>query len=86
MMENTEKTGKVIKVSGPLITASGMADVHMYDVVRVGEKRLIGEIIELRGDVASVQVYEDTAGIGSGAPVYLTDTGVPFSSSIVSHV
>ena len=45
-MENKERTGKVIKVSGPLITASGMADVHMYDVVRVGEKRLIGEIIE----------------------------------------
>jgi V/A-type H+-transporting ATPase subunit A len=80
MMENTEKTGKVIKVSGPLITASGMADVHMYDVVRVGEKRLIGEIIELRGDVASVQVYEDTAGIGSGAPVYLTD--MPLSAEL----
>ncbi|MBR4256636.1 MAG: V-type ATP synthase subunit A, partial [Clostridia bacterium] len=75
-----EKTGKVIKVSGPLITASGMADVHMYDVVRVGEKRLIGEIIELRGDVASVQVYEDTAGIGSGAPVYLT--GIPLSAEL----
>ena len=79
-MENIEKTGKVIKVSGPLITASGMADVHMYDVVRVGEKRLIGEIIELRGDVASVQVYEDTAGIGSGAPVYLTD--MPLSAEL----
>ena len=79
-MENTERTGKVIKVSGPLITASGMADVHMYDVVRVGEKRLIGEIIELRGDVASVQVYEDTAGIGSGAPVYLTD--MPLSAEL----
>ena len=79
-MEDIEKTGKVIKVSGPLITASGMADVHMYDVVRVGEKRLIGEIIELRGDVASVQVYEDTAGIGSGAPVYLTD--MPLSAEL----
>ncbi|MBO4422623.1 MAG: V-type ATP synthase subunit A [Clostridia bacterium] len=79
-MENTEKTGRVIKVSGPLITASGMADVHMYDVVRVGEKRLIGEIIELRGDVASIQVYEDTAGIGSGAPVYLTD--MPLSAEL----
>ncbi len=79
-MENIQKTGKVIKVSGPLITASGMADVHMYDVVRVGEKRLIGEIIELRGDVASIQVYEDTAGIGSGAPVYLTD--MPLSAEL----
>ena len=79
-MENTEKTGKVVKVSGPLITASGMADVHMYDVVRVGRDRLIGEIIELRGDVASIQVYEDTAGIGAGAPVYLT--GMPLSAEL----
>ena len=79
-MENTEKTGRVVKVSGPLITASGMADVHMYDVVRVGKDRLIGEIIELRGDVASVQVYEDTAGIGAGAPVYLTN--MPLSAEL----
>ena len=79
-MENTEKTGRVVKVSGPLITASGMADVHMYDVVRVGKDRLIGEIIELRGDVASIQVYEDTAGIGAGAPVYLTN--MPLSAEL----
>ena len=79
-MENKEMTGTVVKVSGPLITASGMGSVHMYDVVRVGEKRLIGEIIELRGDVASIQVYEETAGIGAGDPVYLTD--MPLSAEL----
>ena len=50
--------GTIIKVSGPLIVAGGMADVQMYDVVRVSEKHLIGEVIELRGDRASIQVYE----------------------------
>ena len=50
--------GTIVKVSGPLIVASGMADVNMYDVVRVSEKHLIGEVIELRGDKASIQVYE----------------------------
>ena len=58
--------GKVVKVSGPLIVASGMADSKMYDVVRIGEHRLIGEIIELRGEMASIQVYEETAGLGPG--------------------
>ncbi len=68
-----ETTAAVIeKVSGPLIVASGMADSQMYDVVRVSEQRLIGEIIELRGDVASIQVYEETAGLGPGEPVYAT--------------
>ena len=61
-----KETGRVIKVSGPLIVAGGMADSKMYDVVRVGEQRLIGEIIELRGDKASIQVYEETQGIGPG--------------------
>ena len=50
--------GKTIKVSGPLIVAENMADAKLYDVVRVSEKGLIGEIIELRGDKASIQVYE----------------------------
>ena len=50
--------GRIVKVSGPLIVAENMADVKMYDVVKVGEKELIGEVIELRGDRASVQVYE----------------------------
>jgi len=71
--ENLLKTGTITKVSGPLIVASNMKDVKMYDVVRVSEKRLIGEVIELRGDMASIQVYEETAGIGPGEPVYFTD-------------
>ena len=64
--------GTIIKVSGPLIVAGGMADVQMYDVVRVSEKHLIGEVIELRGDRASIQVYEETGGIGPGEPVVST--------------
>ncbi len=69
--------GTIIKVSGPLIVADGMADVQMYDVVRVSEKKLIGEVIELRGDRASIQVYEETGGIGPGEPV--ESTGAPLS-------
>ena len=69
--------GRIIKVSGPLIVAGGMADVQMYDVVRVSEKHLIGEVIELRGDQASIQVYEETGGIGPGEPV--ETTGAPLS-------
>ena len=78
-MDNEKRiaTGTVTKVSGPLIVAKDMKDVKMYDVVRVSEKRLIGEIIELRGDLASVQVYEETAGIGPGEPVFFT--GEPLS-------
>lgn len=64
--------GKVVKVSGPLVVASGMSHADMFDVVRVGEIGLIGEIIEMRGDEASIQVYEETAGIGPGAPVETT--------------
>ena len=69
--------GTIVKVSGPLIVASGMADVNMYDVVRVSEKQLIGEVIELRGEMASIQVYEETGGIGPGEPV--ESTGAPLS-------
>ena len=75
-MDASEKqitTGKIIKVAGPLIVASGLENSKLYDVVRVSENKLIGEIIELRGDVASIQVYEDTAGLGPGEPVYATD-------------
>ncbi|MCR4402589.1 MAG: V-type ATP synthase subunit A [Firmicutes bacterium] len=64
--------GRIIKVSGPLVVAEGMGDARMYDVVRVSEKKLIGEIIEMRGDKASIQVYEETAGLGPGEPVYST--------------
>ena len=69
--------GKIVKVSGPLVVASGMEDADMFDVVRVGDLGLIGEIIEMRGDKASIQVYEETAGIGTGAPV--VSTGAPLS-------
>ena len=69
--------GKIIKVSGPLIVAENMADAKMYDVVRVSEKKLIGEIIELRGDRASIQVYEETGGLGPGEAV--ESTGAPLS-------
>ncbi len=69
--------GTIVKVSGPLIVASGMTESKMYDVVRVSDKRLIGEIIELRGDKASIQVYEETSGLGPGEPVY--EAGYPLS-------
>lgn len=69
--------GKVVKVSGPLVVASGMQDADMFDVVRVGDMGLIGEIIEMRGDMASIQVYEETAGIGPGVPV--VSEGKPLS-------
>ncbi|MEG1222045.1 MAG: V-type ATP synthase subunit A [Anaerovoracaceae bacterium] len=71
------KEGKIVKVSGPLVVASGMEEADMYDVVRVGDLGLIGEIIEMRDDMASIQVYEDTAGIGPGTPV--VSTGAPLS-------
>ncbi|WP_160672984.1 V-type ATP synthase subunit A [Clostridium sp. C8-1-8] len=71
------KTGRIIKVSGPLVVAEGMEEANLYDVVKVGEKGLIGEIIEMRQDRASIQVYEETAGIGPGDPVI--STGEPLS-------
>ncbi len=69
--------GKVVKVSGPLIVAENMADCKMNDVVRISDKKLIGEVIELRGDKASIQVYEETAGLGPGEVV--ESTGEPLS-------
>lgn len=66
------KEGKILKVSGPLVVANGMKDAQMYEVVRVSEEKLMGEIIELDGDNASIQVYEETTGIGPGDPVYRT--------------
>lgn len=69
--------GKIVKVSGPLVVAEGMQGADMFDVVRVGEQGLIGEIIEMRGGAASIQVYEETAGLGPGAKV--VTTGVPLS-------
>ena len=72
--------GKTVKISGPLIIAEGMADAKLYDVVRVSEKGLIGEIIELRGDKASIQVYEETSGLGPGEDVI--STGEPLSAEL----
>ena len=69
--------GKILKVSGPLVIAEGMRNANMFDVVRVGEGRLIGEIIEMHGDRASIEVYEETAGLGRGDRV--VSTGAPLS-------
>ena len=69
--------GRIVKVSGPLIIAEGMREANMFDVVRVGPQKLIGEIIEMHGDRASIQVYEETAGIGRGDVV--VSTGAPLS-------
>ena len=69
--------GTIKKVAGPLVIASGMRDANMSDVVRVSERRLIGEIIEMHGDEASIQVYEETSGLGPGEPV--ESTGAPMS-------
>jgi V/A-type H+-transporting ATPase subunit A len=71
------KEGKIIKVAGPLVIAEGMQNTKVYDVVRVSEQKLMGEVIEMRRDEASIQVYEETAGLGVGAPVY--PTGEPLS-------
>ena len=69
--------GKILKVSGPLVIAEGMRNANMFDVVRVGQGRLIGEIIEMHGDRASIEVYEETAGLGRGDRV--VSTGAPLS-------
>ncbi len=71
------REGRVVKVAGPVVVAEGMAGARMYDVVRVGKPNLIGEIVELHGDLASIQVYEETVGIGPGEPVI--DTEAPLS-------
>ena len=70
-------TGVITKVAGPLVLASGMRDADLFDVVRVSRQRLIGEIIEMHGDEASIQVYEETSGLGPGEPV--ESTGMPLS-------
>ncbi len=69
--------GRIVKVAGPLVVAEGLTDAKMYDVVRVGKERLVGEVIVLDGDLASIQVYEETAGLGVGDPV--EGTGEPLS-------
>jgi V/A-type H+-transporting ATPase subunit A len=72
-----EEFGRIVKVAGPLVVAEGMQNAKIYDVVRVSDKRLMGEIIEMRREEASIQVYEETGGLGVGEPVYLT--GQPLS-------
>jgi V/A-type H+/Na+-transporting ATPase subunit A len=72
-----QSTGTIVKVSGPLVVAAGMRNAEMFNVVRVSEKRLIGEIIEMHGDLASIQVYEETAGLGPGETV--VSEGSPLS-------
>ena len=76
--------GKIVKVAGPLIVAENMRDANMSDVVRVGKQKLIGEIIEMREDRASIQVYEETAGIGPGDDV--ETTGAPMSVELAPGV
>lgn len=71
------QAGRIVKVAGPLVVAEGVPGVRMYDVVKVGLSRLIGEVIELRGNRASIQVYEETSGLGPGEPV--VSTGAPLS-------
>ena len=70
-------SGIITKVAGPLVIAEGMRDANMFDVVRVSKQRLIGEIIEIHGDKASIQVYEETSGLGPGEEV--ESTGAPLS-------
>ena len=76
-MMSERNEGRIVKVAGPVVVAEGMAGTRMYDVVRVGELNLIGEIVELHGDKASIQVYEETTGMGPGEPVI--DTEAPLS-------
>ena len=70
-------SGTITKVSGPLVVAEGLADANVSDVVRVGKQRLIGEILQMKGDSASIQVYEETSGLGPGAEV--VTSGTPLS-------
>ncbi len=80
--------GRIVKISGPLVIAEGMKSANMFDVVRVGEKRLIGEIIEMHGDRASIQVYEETAGLGRGDAVVSTEAplSVELGPGLISNI
>ncbi|HAD18869.1 MAG TPA: V-type ATP synthase subunit A, partial [Lachnospiraceae bacterium] len=80
--------GTIKKIAGPLVIAEGMRDANMYDVVRVSEQRLIGEIIEMHGDQASVQVYEETSGLKPGEPVESTNAplSVELGPGLISSI
>ncbi len=80
--------GKIVKISGPLVIAEGMREANMFDVVHVGDKKLIGEIIEIHGDRASIQVYEETAGLGRGEKVVSTEAplSVELGPGIVTNI
>ncbi len=80
----TQTRGRIIKISGPLVVADGMRDTKLFDVVRVSDSNLIGEIIEMHGDRASIQVYEETAGLGPGEPVMTT--GHPLSVELAPGI
>ena len=76
-MTKESDLGRVLKVAGPLVVADNMSGTKMFEVVRVGWEKLVGEIIKLEGDTASIQVYEDTAGLAVGDPV--VKTGKPLA-------
>src|SRR5574337_1597635 len=80
MNEHGSRAGTVIRIAGPVVGVIGMEDVRLYDVVRVGELGLIGEVIRLAGDLATVQVYEDTSGLKVGEPVI--NTGAPLIAEL----
>ena len=73
---NQPSTGTIVRIAGPVVVARGLADVHIYDVIYVGQMRLVGEVIRLAGDLATIQVYEDTGGLRVGEPV--ASSGGPF--------
>ena len=77
-------SGRIVKVSGPLVVAEGMEDANMADVVRVGQQQLIGEILNMTGGSASIQVYEETSGLGPGAEVD-NDRHAPFRGAWPGH-
>ncbi len=76
MDKTNEEKGIIVKVAGSLVVAQGLKDAKMYDVVKVGKEKLVGEIIEIKQDKSSIQVYENTSGIGPGEPVFLTKKSV----------
>ena len=88
MSKQSDLQGRIVKVSGPLVIAENMSGTRMYDVVRVSEQKLVGEIIELKGDLAWIQVYEETSGIGPGEPVYITGRplGVELGPGLIESI